>query len=284
MVVSLHRPSDFASYNRFVKRNHRPPLGQVFLTDKRLADRIVRSLCLKPDDAVLEIGAGPGNMTEKLAETGASVWAVEIDSRWADKLKEKFPTAPHVRILQADILTVPLDQIANQAGREKIRVFGNLPYYITSPCLLHLFHYHPWIDEIIVMVQYEVAQRIVAMPGDEDYGLLSLTCRYYTEPSLLFPVPAKAFRPVPKVKSAIVRMRISVQKDRLGIKDEETFWRWMKAAFSQRRKTLINNWKTLCDPERLAAVMDQAGVDRKERAENLSLEQLVSLMKAAHPN
>ncbi|MBI1956700.1 MAG: ribosomal RNA small subunit methyltransferase A [Acidobacteria bacterium] len=261
-------------------RHLRAPLGQVFLTDRRVADRILHGLNLQPNDAVLEIGAGPGNMTARLASTGALVWAVEIDPALAQGLREKFGGDPRVEILEADILQVSIDDFVRSAGCARIKVFGNLPYYITSPCLLHLFHHHRSIAEIVVMVQQEVAQRIVAAPGSADYGLFSVTCQYYTRPTLLFTIPPKAFRPAPQVHSALVRMQVAPQKESLGVQDEEAFWRWMKAAFSQKRKTLLNNWKQLCEPERLRCAMEQLGIDRRVRAEALSLAQLAALQKA----
>ena len=234
-------------------RRRRVPLGQVFLTDRRVEERIIRALDLRSDDAVLEIGAGPGNMTRRLALQASKVWAVELDPSLAAALRQKFAGNPRVEVLEADILQVPIDALARSAGRDRIRVFGNLPYYITSPCLLRLLQYHCWIAEIVVMVQKEVAERIVAAPGSGDYGLFSVTCQYYTQPALLFSIPPKACRPHPQVHSALVRMRVSPQKEALGIQDEGAFWNLVKAAFAQKRKTLFNNWKEICDPEPLRA-------------------------------
>ncbi|MBI4460956.1 MAG: ribosomal RNA small subunit methyltransferase A [Acidobacteria bacterium] len=264
--------------------HRRPPLGQVFLQDRRVADRILQSLQLQPGDAVLEIGPGPGNMTERLATTGAAVRAVEIDPKLAEGLRKRFAENHQVEIVEADILRIPIDELARSLGRERIKVFGNLPYYITSPCLLHLFHFHGWIEEIVVMVQREVAQRMVAAPGSSDYGLFSVTCQYYARPKLLFTVPPRAFRPEPQVHSAVVRMPVASQKEPLGIGDEEDFWRWMRAAFAQKRKTLINNWKQRCEPERLKSAMEELGLDQRARAESLSLAQLAALHKASSPS
>ena len=255
-------------------------MGQVFLTDNRVADRILQAVNLQAGDAVLEIGAGPGNMTARLAATGTPVWAVEIDPALAQGLREKFAEHLQVEVLEEDILKISVADLVRSAGRERLKVFGNLPYYITSPCLLRLFRQHRLIEEIVVMVQQEVAQRIVATPGSADYGLFSVTCQYYTRPTLLFTIPPRAFRPVPQVYSALLRMPVAPQKEPLGIQDEEAFWRWMKAAFAQKRKTLVNNWKPLCKPERLTRTMEQLGIDRRVRAEALSLAQLASLQKA----
>lgn len=261
-------------------KQRRAPWGQVFLKDRRIAGRILRALRLDPENAVLEIGAGPGNMTSLLAEQAAQVWAVEIDPNLSAGLREKFAENPRVEVLEADILELPLDRLVDRAGRQPIKVFGNLPYYITSPCLLHLFRYYAWIEEIVVMVQREVAERIVAAPGSPAYGLLSVTCQYYTQPTMLFSISPQSFRPQPKVHSALLRMRVAPQKEVLGIQDEEAFWHLVKGAFSQKRKTLVNNWKRFCEPERLRCLLEAMGMDPRARAETLSLAQFASLEKA----
>lgn len=242
--------------------------------------RIMSALGVEPSDAVLEIGPGPGTMTELLAERAAKLWAVEVDEKLAAGLREKFADAANVEVVEADILTVKIDTLCAAARRERIRVFGNLPYYITSPILLHLFPSHPWITDIVVMVQREVAERIVAKPGSKDYGLFSVTCQYYTEPRILLSIPPQAFRPSPKVQSALVRMRIGAKKEKLGIEDEKTFWRLVRAAFRQKRKTLANNWKGLCHAERLRGAMAELGIDPRARAETLGLEELAGLVSA----
>jgi 16S rRNA (adenine1518-N6/adenine1519-N6)-dimethyltransferase len=132
-------------------------LGQVFLTDRRVIRRIMSALAVEPGDAVLEIGAGPGTMTELLAERAAKLWAVEVDTKLAAGLREKFAGSANVEVIEADILKVPIDALCAASGRERIRVFGNLPYYITSPILLRLFEYHARIADIFVMVHQEVA-------------------------------------------------------------------------------------------------------------------------------
>ena len=258
----------------------RPRLGQVFLKDRRFQERIIRSLGLRPGEAVLEIGAGPGNMTELLAAEGARVWAVEVDRRWAAALRQKFAGQDAVQVLEADILQVPVATVARLARQQRIKVFGNLPYYITSPCLLHLFDEQERIEEIVVMVQQEVAERMVAAPGSEDYGLFSVTCQYYTDPGILFSIPPGAFHPPPEVHSALVRMRVNPQREALGIEDEEAFWKLVRAAFAHRRRTLANNWKGLCDAERLRNALREMGIDLRARAETLSLAQLGRLYQA----
>ena len=252
------------------------------MTDHRVEERIVRLLHLRPEDTVLEIGAGRGNMTELLARQAGSVRTVEVDTRLASLLREKFAGNGRIEVLATDILKLPLDSIARSTNRQRIKVFGNLPYYITSACLMHLFQFHRWIEEIVVMVQQEVAERIVADPGSGDYGLLSITCQYHTQPELLFSIPPQAFRPQPKVHSALVRMPVAPQGDALGImnEDEAAFWKLVKTAFAQRRKTLFNNLKAICDAELLRRALERLQIDARARAETLSLAQFASLRKA----
>ena len=255
----------------------------MFLADRRVERRIVDALRLRSDDCVLEIGAGPGNMTARLAEAAGKVFAVELDPRWAGKLRQMFAEHNRVTIVEADILKIPLDAVARGAGRERMKVFGNLPYYITTPCLLHLFDYCDTIEEITVMVQREVADRIVAEPDSRDYGLFTIACQYYTRPKLLFPVSPGAFRHPPQVESALVRMAVAPQQRALGIVDEADFWRWMRAAFAHKLKTLANNWKGRCDSDRLRATLSEQGIDPRVRAEALPLRHLASLYRRFCP-
>lgn len=270
-------------FRRAARRpSSRPRLGQVFLTDRRVQQRILEALELTPNDTVLEVGAGPGNMTELLASRAGQVVTVEVDPRLLPRLEEKFGGKANVRIVHADILKVDIGEIARACKCEKMKVFGNLPYYITSPCLTHFFQFHTFIQDITVMVQEEVARRMVAAPGSSDYGVLSLTCRYYADPALLFSVGPKSFSPPPLVRSAVVKMNISPKRQELGFsnQDEPAFWSIVRAAFSQRRKTLFNNWKGIFDEQELHHVFPMLGIDKKIRAEKLSLVQFAELFRA----
>lgn len=267
-------------YNFVVARHTAAPLGQHFLRDRRIEQRIIAALDLSPRDIVLEIGGGLGNMTRLLAERAARVVTVEIDRKLAAALRELFADDYRVEVIEEDILTVPLDQIAPRYGAARLQVFGNLPYYITSPILMRLFEYHGSIDRIVVMMQYEVAQRITAEAGTREYGLLSVTCQYYTSPRLLLLIPARAFNPPPKVVSALVEMPVKTQRKRLGIDDEGNFWTWMRAAFAHKRKTLLNNWKSLAPAATVADCLRQERLDLRVRAEALSLPELALLYRA----
>ena len=240
-------------------------LGQHFLADRRVQQRILEALHLTPEDLVIEIGAGRGAMTGLLAEHAGRVVAVEVDPRLAAELREKFRGHPRVEIVEGDILTLPLEY-------PRARVFGNLPYYITSPILMRLFARAAQFDEIVVMVQKEVAQRLAAAPGSRTYGLLSVTARFYTRPELLFTIPPGAFRPAPQVDSALVRMRVAPHGP-----PDEGFFRFLRAAFHQKRKRLVNNLKALYGAERVKQAMERSGLPMGARAEEMSLEQFQAL-------
>jgi len=243
-------------------------LGQHFLADQRYQQRIAEALHLTGADTVLEIGAGRGAMTRWLAESAGRVIAVELDPLLVAELRRAFGDHPNVEILEGDILTVPLPP-----GR--MRCFGNIPYYITAPILLRLFEHAAQFDEIVVMVQREVGERIVAQPGSRDYAFLSVTAQFYTRPKLLFTIPPGAFQPAPKVESALVRMVVEPR----GAADPE-FFRLLKAAFAQKRKTLFNNLKPVYGEERARKALQRTGIDGHSRAEQLPLERFQELFLA----
>ena len=243
-------------------------LGQHFLASQRYQQRITETLHLTAADTVLEIGAGRGAMTRWLAERAGRVIAVELDPPLVAELRRTFAGNPHVEILEGNILTVPLP-----AGR--MRCFGNLPYYITAPILMRLFEHASQFDEIVVMVQKEVGERIAAQPGSRDYGLLSVTAQFYTRPKLMFTIPPGAFQPPPKVESALVRM---VVEPRDAANPE--FFRLLKVAFAQKRKTLYNNLKAAFGAENARRALERTGIAASSRAEQLPLERFRELFVA----
>ena len=253
------------------------PLGQHFLVDRQIEQRIVAALGANAAAVVLEIGAGPGNMTRLLAEQVAHLVSVEIDRELAAKLHTSFAGNERVEIIHRDFLQVSLAEIAARHGGAKFLVFGNLPYYITTPILMKLFESHHLIERILVMMQYEVAERIVAAPGDAEYGLLAVTAQFHAAPAILFKIPPGAFNPPPKVMSALVSLAIHPRASELGIANQPEFWKWMRAAFSQKRKTLVNNWKQLAPPGGTADCLARMALAPRVRAEELSLPQLAAL-------
>lgn len=245
-------------------------LGQHFLTDRHYLDRIVAEIAPAPDDAMLEIGPGPGALTERLAKVVRPLHVVEIDRDLAATLRGRFEP-DCVVVHEADALDFDLAGLP--AG---LRVVGNLPYNVSTPLLFHVAAFAPRIRDCVFMLQREVVERMAAAPGTPSYGRLTVMLQYRFAVSLAFRVPPGAFTPPPKVDSAVVRMQ-PLGEGRLVARDEVLFARVVMAAFTQRRKTLRNALRTLAGE----AVFARAGVDPGLRGEVLSVAQFVALADAA---
>jgi len=267
----------------------KPKLGQHFLNDSSAALRIVHALGDISQSTVLEIGPGGGALTSMLVRRARRVIAIETDRVLAAQLRMNFSLAPNIEVIEGDILAVDFDTIfgprpgSTRPGMEhipeRVRVVGNLPYFITSDILLRLFHYRRYFELIVLMVQKEVAERLAADPGSKDYGLLSATTQLYASVEELFRVPPEAFVPPPKVHSAVVRLTPESRLEKLGV-DEVDFIRFLKLSFGQKRKTLWNNLKTRYASDDLTRAMLRAKVKPSVRAETLSLEQNAKLFRA----
>jgi 16S rRNA (adenine1518-N6/adenine1519-N6)-dimethyltransferase len=269
----------------------RQRLGQHFLADPDWREQIARAIRVSahsPQFSVsldrtqdkphcwIEIGAGHGEMTEYLAATGAPVTAIEIDPPLVRRLKHLSQRFPNLQVVSSDVLKVDIAEIA--AGR-RVRVYGNLPYYITSPILHHLFEAASIIDEIHVMIQLEVAERLAAQPGGREYGYLSVATQLYSRPELVLEIPRDAFDPPPEVMSALVTMRLPGQAGKLGIDDNEKFLEFVKTCFAQKRKTLVNNLKSFGKPEEIRAAMERCEIRADARAEQLNLAEFAKLAR-----
>ena len=230
-----------------------------------------------PGDRVLEIGPGIGTLTQGLAEAGASVTAVELDKKLPAVLAETLSGYDRVRIVGGDILKTDIPAFM---GEEPFKVVANLPYYITTPILLTLLERRLPITRIVTMVQREVAERMIALPGGRDYGALSVAVQYYTEPRLAIEVSPRCFLPPPAVESAV--MDCVVRKTPpVEVEDEKHFFRVVRAAFGQRRKTIGNALKILGLPrDILQGALSKAGIDPLRRGETLSLSEFAALAGA----
>jgi 16S rRNA (adenine1518-N6/adenine1519-N6)-dimethyltransferase len=252
-------------------------LGQNFIISEQAVDQIVASACLKPEDTVLEIGPGIGTLTQGLAETGATVVAVELDARLVEILATTLEGYENIRIVHGDILKT---DISREIKAENYKVVANLPYYITTPIIMTLLERRLPIELLVTMVQKEVALRMVAPPGGKDYGALSVAVQYYTEPELLFDVPSTAFIPAPAVESSVIRCTVR-KKPPVELIEERRFFRVVKAAFGQRRKTVSNALKTTgMSSEQIAIVLSQASIDPVRRGETLSLQEFANVANA----
>ncbi len=252
-------------------------LGQNFLRDARAAERIVAALGDVADRTVIEIGSGRGAITEILVGRARRVIAVELDRELADGLRSRLPQG-RVTIIEQDVLGFDFAAAAAEAG-PRLRVVGNLPYYITSPILLKLAASHATLDLAVLMVQREVADRVCAAPGSRDYSVLSVTVQMYGPVEPLLTLPPSAFSPPPEVHSTVFRWHFAPRFAELGV-DADGFLLFVRQAFAQKRKTLANNLRAAgVAPQLAAAALARAGVDAQARAESLSVEVLAGLWR-----
>jgi 16S rRNA (adenine1518-N6/adenine1519-N6)-dimethyltransferase len=265
----------------------RQRLGQHFFYDAGWREQIARAIRVSrhphgPPETIdqpfcwIEIGAGHGEMTEYLAMTGAPVYAVELDPPLIARLQQLAARFPNLTIVPGDVLEADFSAIA--AGR-RIRLYGNLPYYITSPILHRFFQSAGLIDEIHIVIQLEVASRLVAHPGTRDYGYLSVLTQYFSKPSIALKIPPGAFRPPPEVGSALVSLKLPGENAQLGIGDDAMFMEFVKMCFAQKRKTLVNNLRELAEPEKVKTVLAELELAPAARAEELPVAELAALYK-----
>ncbi len=258
--------------------NARPKksFGQHFLHEKRYIERIVSSIAPKPGDAVVEIGPGEGALTLPLLAVAHRMTAIELDTDLIPDLQARTAAVGELRIVHADVLKVDFTALARELGVERLRIAGNLPYYISSPILFHCVDHSAAIQDMHFMLQKEVVDRMAAEPGSKVYGRLSVMLQLACRVEPLFTVPPGAFRPPPKVDSAVVRVTPLPLEQRHDA-DPDRVHAIVKAAFAQRRKTLGNALRQLMD----AQAIEAAGVDPKARAETLAPMDFVRLAKVA---
>ena len=262
-------------------------LGQNFLSDPAILGRIVAAADLTPDDTVIEVGPGLGHLTRLLAERAGRVLAVELDGRLIPILRERLADLPNVEIIHGDILqfSIPNSQFPNLPISQSTKIVGNLPYYLTSAILRHFLEKEPRPCLMVVTVQREVAERIVAGPGA--MSLLAVSVQFYSRPRIVARIKAGAFYPRPQVDSAVVRLDVAARPTVAlpeGV-DEAAFFRLVRAGFSQKRKTLRNALSAGLgiEPARAAEMLTRAGIDPRRRAETLSLAEWARLSGEAPP-
>jgi 16S rRNA (adenine1518-N6/adenine1519-N6)-dimethyltransferase len=253
-------------------------LGQHFLKDEAWRARILRSLAPRLDQVWLEIGAGHGEMTRELARAAQRVIAIELDSPLIAALESLARELPNIEVHSGDILALDLEKLGLRSGAERVHVYGSLPYYITSPILRRLFEHAAAIESIHVVIQFEVAERLAAKPGRREYGFLSVLAQFYAHPEIIFRIPPGAFRPRPKVSSALVRLAILPERAAVG--DEVKFIAFVGKCFEQKRKTLLNNLKPVAGAENAIEAIRAAGLPPGVRAEELTVEKFAVLFRA----
>jgi 16S rRNA (adenine1518-N6/adenine1519-N6)-dimethyltransferase len=258
----------------------RQRLGQHFLHDIGWRKRILATLPLAPNQTWIEIGPGHGEMTQLVVGENRRIIVIETDQRLAEGLKAARDADPNqwpgLEIVTADVLATDIGELTTA----KIHIYGNLPYYITSPILHHLFRWAAQIASIHIVIQLEVAERIVAHPNVRDYGYLSVLCQFYAQPKIALRIPPGAFRPPPKVKSALVGMTLPGAQANLNITgeaNEKHFLEFVQTCFSQKRKTLRNNLLAISSDKKIHEALAAAQLRPDARAEQLTFPQFAAL-------
>ena len=252
-------------------------LGQNFLIKRGIVDEIVKAADLQEGEPVLEIGPGIGTLTQGLAQSGANVTAIELDTRLLEVLETTLAQYSNVTIVHGDVLKLDVPSIMNN---EPFKVVANLPYYITTPIIMSLLESRLPIERLVVMVQKEVALRMVAKPGTKDYGALSVAVQYYTKPDIVLDVPPKSFLPAPAVTSSVIRCVLR-DKPPVDVVDEKLFFRVVKAGFAQRRKTFANTMKTTgLSKDRIEELLAKANIDGQRRGETFTLQEFADVANA----
>lgn len=266
----------------------RKSLGQHFLKDKRVAARVIEVVAPTADDIVVEIGPGTGALTSLLTERSAKVIAVEIDPRLVTELRRKVP-ATNLDIVEDDALTLDWRRLIESVSREtnlSVRVVGNLPYYISTPIIQRLIRLGRIISDMTFMLQEEVVDRIVSGPGGRQYGYMSVLVQYRCFARKALRVAPSAFRPTPKVWSAVIKLDMR-EAPAVAVGDQEGFLSFVRSTFSQRRKTVLNNLKASLNYVRSAETIEAAliasGLGVSRRAETLSVEEFAALYRLLNP-
>jgi 16S rRNA (adenine1518-N6/adenine1519-N6)-dimethyltransferase len=271
-TIEIIKKHDFTIQKKF---------GQNFLIDTNVLEKIINSAGMTKEDCVLEIGPGIGTMTQYLAEEAGHVIAVEIDTKLIPILNETLADYDNVTIINQDILKVDINQITQDYNQGRpIKVVANLPYYITTPIIMGLFEGGVPIDNITVMVQKEVADRMQVGPGSKDYGALSLAVQYYAEPYIVANVPPNCFIPRPGVGSAVIRLT-RYKTPPVDVVDPKLMFRLIRASFNQRRKTLQNGLNNSSEisftKEQIIEAIEHMGLNPSVRGETLTLKEFAGL-------
>lgn len=250
--------------------------GQNFLIDKNILDKIINATEADEDSVIVEIGPGIGTLAVEMAQKGATVYAIEIDNDLIPILKEHFSPYPNIHLIHSDALEIDFKRLLEPHKDKKLKVAANLPYYITTPLIFKILETDlPW-DSLTLMMQLEVAQRIVANPGGKDYGALSVGVNFYGTPKMVTKAPSSAFFPAPKVDSAVLNIKV---ENKIQVESQDFFFKVVRKAFSQRRKTLLNNLSGLreLNKEQLNNLLKEINIEGNRRGETLSIEEFAHL-------
>ncbi len=257
-------------------------LGQNFLIDDEAVAGIVEAANVSKDDLIIEIGPGLGTLTKELLDRAGKVICIELDKRMIEILNDRFSMYDNFKVLNDDVLKVDLKTLIANEKIKSTKIVANLPYYITTPIIMKLLEERLDIETITVMIQKEVADRLVTKPGTGDTGAITYTIHYYTEPKRVLEVPNTAFIPAPKVNSTVINLNI-LKKPRVTVKDEAKLFEVIKTAFMQKRKTLVNalaNSSKFGTKEQIEKILQTLEIDNKIRPEKLTLEEFTQIAEA----
>jgi len=253
-------------------------LGQNFLINDDVIEKIIEKSQIEKNDLIIEIGPGLGVLTNLLLEKSDNVVAIELDKRMVEIISKRFILKNNLQIINEDVLKVDLNKLINERKKQtninKVKIVANLPYYISTPIIMKLLEEKLEIDEIIVMVQKEVAQRLVAKTGTKDVGAITYAVEYFSEAEKVIDVPKESFIPSPKVESAVIKLKIR-KEAYVQVKDEKMLFNIIQKSFSQRRKTLVNalvNGKIVESKEKAEKIIKQLNINENIRGEKLTLE------------
>ena len=253
-------------------------LGQNFLINDEVIEKIVDSANVNKEDLVIEIGPGLGTLTAKLLERAKKVIAIELDNRMISILNDRFSLFENFELINEDVLKVNLNEVIHKENVKSVKVVANLPYYITTPIIMKLLEDKLNIESITVMIQKEVAKRLTAQPGDKLSGAITYSVNYYCEPEEVIIVPNSSFIPEPEVESEVINLKIRKEPP-IKVKNEELFFKLIKASFMQRRKTLLNGITNsgLMNKEETKELLAKVGLDERVRGESLSMQDFANL-------
>ena len=254
-------------------------LGQNFLIDDEAVAGIVNSANISRDDLVIEIGPGLGTLTKELLEKAGKVICIELDKRMIEILQDRFSIYDNFQVINDDVLKVDLKQIIKNANMKNAKIVANLPYYITTPIIMKLLEDRLDIDTITVMIQKEVADRLVTEPGKGDTGAITYAIQYYTNPKRVLEVPNTAFIPEPKVNSSVIGLEV-LKEPKVKVENEEKLFELIRVSFMQKRKTLVNaltNSNKYGSKEQIEKILTELNIDLRIRPEKLTLEQYAEL-------
>ena len=261
-------------------------LGQNFLIDDNVIDKIIDGARVKEGDKVIEVGPGIGTLTREMAKRAEKVVAVEIDKNLIPILKETLAEFDNTEVVNEDILKVDINKLVDEKlSGGPVKLIANLPYYITTPIVMKFLEEDIPVTDIVVMVQKEVADRMNAVPSTKDYGALSVAVQYYCDTEIVAKAPRHMFIPQPKVDSTVIGLHIREEK-KYKADNEQLFFKTVKAAFGQRRKTLLNSLSSMgvLDKAKIKEVLAEAGIDEKRRGETLSIEEFAHLSNVINKN